>query len=83
MGWMMGGTGSAASVWVPVVLALAIVAVAAAGWLALSGRAQRGSPAGKGPGAEEAPRAILQRRYAAGEIDEDEYLRRLAGLSQR
>ncbi len=29
------------------------------------------------------PREILRRRYATGEIDEDEYLRRLSGLSQR
>ncbi|GLW10767.1 hypothetical protein Misp01_58950 [Microtetraspora sp. NBRC 13810] len=30
----------------------------------------------------EDPREILRRRYAAGEIDEDEYLRRMSGLSQ-
>lgn len=34
-------------------------------------------------GAENAPYEILRRRYAAGEIDEDEYLTRLSGLSQR
>jgi putative membrane protein len=28
------------------------------------------------------PREILKRRYAAGEIGEDEYLRRMSGLSQ-
>ncbi len=27
-------------------------------------------------------KAILKRRYAAGEIDEDEYLRRMSGISQ-
>lgn len=32
---------------------------------------------------EEIPLEILRRRYAAGEIDEDEFLRRLSGLSQR
>ncbi|WP_326643252.1 SHOCT domain-containing protein [Streptosporangium sp. NBC_01755] len=32
--------------------------------------------------APENPREILRRRYAAGEIDEDEYLRRMSGLSQ-
>ncbi|MEU4331171.1 SHOCT domain-containing protein [Nonomuraea dietziae] len=31
---------------------------------------------------QESPREILKRRYAAGEIDEDEYLRRMSGLSQ-
>ncbi|MFI6455866.1 SHOCT domain-containing protein [Streptosporangium amethystogenes] len=30
----------------------------------------------------DSPREILRRRYAAGEIDEDEYLRRMSGLSQ-
>jgi putative membrane protein len=33
------------------------------------------------PGLDD-PREILKRRYAAGEIDEDEYLRRMSGLSQ-
>ncbi|MFC6083909.1 SHOCT domain-containing protein [Sphaerisporangium aureirubrum] len=28
------------------------------------------------------PKEILRKRYAAGEIDEDEYLRRMSGLSQ-
>lgn len=32
---------------------------------------------------ENEPLAILRRRYAAGEIEEDEYLTRLSGLSQR
>jgi putative membrane protein len=32
--------------------------------------------------AAESPKEILKRRYAAGEIDEDEYLRRMSGLSQ-
>ncbi|MER6173487.1 SHOCT domain-containing protein [Streptosporangium sp. NPDC001681] len=32
--------------------------------------------------AVDSPREILRRRYAAGEIDEDEYLRRMSGLSQ-
>ncbi|MEU0350897.1 SHOCT domain-containing protein [Streptomyces sp. NPDC006237] len=35
------------------------------------------------PADAEAPEDILRRRYAAGEIDEDEYLRRMAGLGQR
>ncbi|MFJ2033485.1 SHOCT domain-containing protein [Streptosporangium sp. NPDC087985] len=40
----------------------------------------RGSMA-RGPLPDD-PREILRRRYAAGEIDEDEYLRRMSGLSQ-
>lgn len=31
-------------------------------------------------GAPESPDQLLRRRYAAGEIDEDDYLRRRAGL---
>ncbi|MBB4920192.1 SHOCT domain-containing protein [Streptosporangium saharense] len=34
------------------------------------------------PALEDDPREILKRRYAAGEIDEDEYFRRMSGLSQ-
>ncbi len=83
MGGMMGGAGSAAGVWVLVVFGLVAVALAAAGWLAQSGGTRRGGLVEKLPAVEETPQAILRRRYAAGEIDEDEYLRRLAGLSQR
>lgn len=32
---------------------------------------------------EDDPFQILRRRYAVGEIDEDEYLQRLSGLSQQ
>ncbi|MEU0684434.1 SHOCT domain-containing protein [Streptomyces albogriseolus] len=35
------------------------------------------------PADAEAPEDILRRRYAAGEIDEDEYLRRMSGLGHR
>ncbi|WP_371783915.1 SHOCT domain-containing protein [Streptosporangium subroseum] len=55
---------------------MAVIAAVVIG-VALLGR---GSRAGK-PALEE-PREILKRRYAAGEIDEDEYLRRMSGLSQ-
>ncbi|MEU8266769.1 SHOCT domain-containing protein [Sphaerisporangium sp. NPDC049002] len=34
------------------------------------------------PPAADNPKEILKRRYAAGEIDEDEYLRRMSGISQ-
>jgi putative membrane protein len=44
-------------------------------WLNNWNEARRVPPA-------EDPREILKRRYAAGEIDEDEYLRRMSGLSQ-
>lgn len=40
----------------------------------------------RGPGVDrrgaerESPEEVLRRRYASGELDEDEYLRRLSGL---
>jgi putative membrane protein len=82
----MGGMMTAMGLWLVVwVLAgAAIVALAAAGavWaargLGLPGHRGRERPGLPADGAQQ----ILRRRYAAGEIDEDEYLRRLAGLSQ-
>ncbi|GGL44452.1 SHOCT domain-containing protein [Planomonospora parontospora] len=61
-------------------VALLVVAVIAAVvfGLALMVRASRTR---RGPAPDD-PREILRRRYAAGEIDEDEYLRRMSGLSQ-
>ncbi|HXH78748.1 SHOCT domain-containing protein [Nocardioides sp.] len=54
-----------------VLLALAIVATI---WL-IRGLTGRGEP-----GTSETPDDILRRRYASGELDEDEYLSRRAGL---
>lgn len=62
-----------------IVLVFFIMAVIAAVVIGVALLA-RGSTAAK-PALEE-PREILKRRYAAGEIDEDEYLRRMSGLSQ-
>ncbi|MEV6862532.1 SHOCT domain-containing protein [Streptosporangium subroseum] len=61
---------------VMVVFVIAVIAVVVIG-IAL---VVRGSTASK-PALDD-PREILKRRYAAGEIDEDEYLRRMSGLSQ-
>ncbi|MGV9304382.1 SHOCT domain-containing protein [Nonomuraea sp. NPDC003727] len=41
---------------------------------------RRPAPPARPP--KDSPREILKRRYAAGEIDEDEYLRRMSGLNQ-
>lgn len=43
---------------------------------------QRGRPIHGGP-AERSPIAMLGRRFAAGEIDEDEYWRRLSVLDEQ
>ncbi|MBG0824876.1 SHOCT domain-containing protein [Planomonospora sp. ID91781] len=61
-------------------VALLVVAVIAAVVLGLA-LVARASRTRRGPAPDD-PREILRRRYAAGEIDEDEYLRRMSGLSQ-
>jgi putative membrane protein len=40
------------------------------------------TPRARALAAPDKPKEILKRRYAAGEIDEEEYLRRMSGLSQ-
>lgn len=65
-----------------VVMALVLLGalLGTAGFLVLSGRGSRGGRLG-----EDAPtdaQAVLDRRFAEGEIDEDEYLRRTAALQQ-
>lgn len=64
-------------------LAIFVFMVAALLWLGRSLAEGRRRPRATEPRPEEFPLEILRRRYAAGEIDEDEYLRRLSGLSQR
>jgi len=80
MGGMMTGTPAGFTVlWALAGIAVVGLAVTAALWLI------RSMTGGKPPeiGADNRPVDILRRRYAAGDIDEDEYLRRLSGLSQR
>lgn len=60
-----------------VVVLLFVIAVVVL-WVLSMARASKASKRS----AADAPREILRRRYAAGEIDEDEYLRRMSGLSQ-
>ncbi len=67
-GWHMGGLGMI-FLWVAVI-GVVVLAV----WLLAS----RGR--GAVPGSEESPETILKRRYARGEIDRDEYMRRLDDL---
>lgn len=83
---MMGDMGSMmGSAYLWAVLILILLAVVAAGIIAVVvvlGRAGRVAASGRPSPGEEA-RDILRRRYAAGEIDEDEYLQRLSGIAQR
>ncbi len=58
---------------------LVVVALAAIGVAMLVRR----SRAPVDPSGTDEARELLRRRYAAGEMDDDEYLLRLAGLTQR
>lgn len=74
-GGMMIGMGAAVLLWGLLGLALLVLAVVASIWLA-----KRLSP---GPsGSSEGPEEVLRRRYAAGEIDRDEFLRMQSELSR-
>lgn len=83
MGGMMTGMGLWMIVWALAGVVILVLAVAGGVWVARElGQRTRGDRERAGlPG--DGPQEILRRRYAAGEIGEDDYLRRLAGLSQR
>ncbi|MGE5189836.1 MAG: SHOCT domain-containing protein [Gemmatimonadota bacterium] len=66
--WQMGGFGMM-FLWVVVIIGAGVVV-----WLVSS--SGRGAPRG----GEDSPETILKRRYAKGEIDRDEYVRRLEEL---
>lgn len=85
MGWMMWSAWLFGVLfWVAVFVLLVVVI-----WKLVGGRddgdqrsssAPRGSEAGGGRSGGEPPLAILERRYAAGEIDRDEFLRKREDL---
>lgn len=80
MGDMMG------SMYLWAILLLVLLAAVTAGIIALVvalGRRAGHPEAAHTPSPGEEARDILRRRYAAGEIDEDEFLQRLSGLAQR
>jgi putative membrane protein len=56
---------------------LLLVIVVAVGWLAQRLSREQATLPSTAP----SPPEVLRHRYAAGEIDEDEYFRRLSGLS--
>ena len=79
MGSMMGG-GMAVGMllWALVGLALLVLAVVATVWLV-----RRMGPESRGEQQHDGAEHVLRRRYAAGEIDDEEFHRRLAALSSR
>ncbi len=74
---MMVGMGVWMLLWV--LVGIAVLALAVVGILSLVRRTDNPRPAP--PSGEEPAEDLLRRRYAAGEIDEDEYLRCRAALS--
>lgn len=72
----MFGMGAAMVLWTLAGIAILVLAALGAVWLARSRQHDATSP--RPP--IDSPEEILRRRYARGEIDEDEYLRRQSGL---
>ncbi|MBV7700692.1 SHOCT domain-containing protein [Streptomyces sp. TRM70350] len=76
---MMSGMGAWMALWGLVGLVLLALFIVGLVWLIRSLTRDAASK----PANVETPQDILRRRYAAGEIDEEEYLRRLSGVCQR
>jgi len=77
MDGMMAGMGLWALLVVVTVLAMLVLAVLGSVWLVRQlRRPDRGTPTG------DTARDLLRRRYAAGELDDDEYERRLSALNR-
>ncbi|WP_431246411.1 SHOCT domain-containing protein [Leifsonia xyli] len=71
-GWMMGGAGAWWVLWLVVPLLIIAVVVVLVVTLTPRGPSGGGNPVPQRPSA----RAILDERYARGEIDHEEYVRR-------
>ena len=77
-GWGMHNGGW----WFGLVLLFALIAVVAAAvmWVKYSEPTSRRDPDGASQPFRDDPAQILRRRFAAGEIDDDEFLRRMSVL---
>lgn len=76
-GSMMGGMGIWMLLWA--LVGIAVIALAVEGVASLLSKNDSSRPATSPPG--ESAQELLRRRYAAGEIDEDEFHRRRSELS--
>lgn len=79
-GWSMAGAGLGGFFGLLVVAALLVLAVLAGTWLARRGSV-KGTETRAGSG--DAARDKLRQRYVEGEIDEEEFERRLTALTWR
>lgn len=73
-GMGMSGMGAMMVLWGVVLLVVVALAVVGIVLLLRRGAGEHGSPA------DASPDEILRRRYALGEVDDDEFSRRQAGL---
>ncbi|WP_433894012.1 SHOCT domain-containing protein [Streptomyces sp. CA-111067] len=85
LAWHDGGPGP----WIlffPLIWVFAVAAVITlvrrTGWRGRVGPWQGGPGQGRSVGGENSPMAVLGRRFAAGEIDEEEYWRRMSVLDE-
>ncbi len=76
MDGMMGGMALWMLLWGLVAVAILVLATVGVVWLVRNPATARREGV-----REETPEDVLRRRYAAGEIDEDDFLRRQAGLT--
>ncbi len=81
MDGMMAGMGVWALLLVVTLLAVLVLAVLGSVWLFRLLR--QGGPDLDSAPSDDAARELLRRRYAAGEIDDEEYERRLSALTWR
>jgi putative membrane protein len=81
MDGMMAGMGLWIVLVILTLLAILVLAILGSVWLVRSLQSGRTTRAGVAD--DEAARDLLRRRYAAGEIDDEEFERRLAALTWR
>lgn len=81
MDGMMMGMGAWALLLIVMLLAGLVLVVLGSVWLVRNLR--QGSPQRDAAARSETAQELLRRRYATGEIDDEEYERRLATLNQR
>lgn len=76
----MGGMMGAGMIWAVLILLLLAAGVAAVIVLAVRAGRQRSPAQGRSTAGSDEAHSVLRRRFAAGEIDDEEYPRRRAAL---
>ena len=81
-GGMSGGMGGGWGVWL-MVLGLVLLVIVVVWAIAGGVRSPKSGDSVPGSASAESPKTVLDRRYAAGEIDDEEYARRRQRLDER